>query len=221
MVNVMFIEASFDELDLRSMHAASALGWKASRLVNGSPVIVKPGQHVVSLLSGVHGDERSGPFYLMHLLEDWASKKREVPSVGMIIVPVLNDIGWKEQRRGWAELDLNRQFNDATIVHHLKELMTMYKELSPVLHWDLHEDDERTENYVFVHESDPGGIGLELAQKLACPLQEWSLIDHASECFMHHEIGALAFTTEANPSVSMEERFIWLDRIYEYFLGDV
>lgn len=214
----MFVEASFDELMNRAEAAASTLGWNVSWLCNGSIIITKPGNDVVSLLSGLHGDERSGPHYLVHMLEAWAADQDEPParSGGIIIVPVLNDDGWINKTRLWNDVDLNRQFKRGTEITHLNGLMRIYRDINPVLHWDLHEDDERTENYVFVHESDPGKVGHRLSESVGCALQPWTDVDHSSECFAFNELEAIAITTEANPLVDMHERFAWLDKVYSW-----
>lgn len=212
---------STSDIIFECVASAAKLGWQCLPLANGVPLIIKRGNNVLSLLSGVHGDERSGPVFLTNLLGSYVANPAMIPQRGMVIVPLLNDEGWDDRGRRWNGFDLNRQFVTQTPVKHVRELMDVLSFLRPMVHWDLHEDDERLQNYVYGYSSSKTNLAMTVCQALGCPLEPSEKpstnpqddMSGSSEEFMHR-FGTAALTSEANPSVQLSDRLSWLSGIY-------
>lgn len=202
--------------------SAARLGWQCLPLVNGVPLIVKRGGNMLSMLSGVHGDERSGPVFLTELLQRYVANPTLIPQRGMIIVPLLNDEGWDIKHRLWGGSDLNRQFVTATSVKHVRELMDVLSFSRPMVHWDLHEDDERLENYVYGYSAQKPNLAMSVCHVLGCPFEPSEKpstnplddMSGSSEEFMYR-FGTASLTSEANPSLPLNDRLVWLNSIYD------
>jgi predicted deacylase len=216
------IELEFDELSDACVAAGEALGMTISRLSNGAPVLRKDAPApVLSLLSGLHGDERSGPLFLKMLLEEWRADPGRMPNVGLLVVPVLNDVGWDQRGRLWNGKDLNQQFAAETDCQVARDLMEVYSDAPPAFHWDLHEDDEVNCEYVFEYEQDTHDFSRRLASHLGCRTERWSKPDSSSECFVRSLGVRHVVTTEANPATPFAARFQWLRRAFDFVAREV
>src|SRR5579859_4542524 len=166
------------------LNSAKALGMEVEDLGAGSPVLIhRGGKKVISIITGQHGNERSGPIFVMNLLRAWASKKEKIPPFTFIIVPLVNDNGWDKHRRLWHGKNTNMVFSEklkvccpATV-----NIMKILKREHPTLLWDIHEDNRMKTPYIFDYKQDKTDFNKRLAAHVGTRTFEWSKQDNSSE----------------------------------------
>lgn len=220
-------DSSSREIVFSCMNSALLLDWRCDVLTNGTPIVVKPGPAPLSMLAGVHGDERSGPVFLTKLLRRYVDEPLTVPTRGLVIVPLFNDSGWDVHEREWNDIDLNREFNLETPVEHVQDMMLAMQVYGPVVHWDIHEDDERSEHYVYGYASSYPNVAEALSEHMKCSLEasdgaidsDGNSMDGSSDEFAHN-LGIASLTTETNPIAPMKDRLAWLQRAYDFIVNN-
>lgn len=219
---------TFIQLSKAFLRFGKKLGMKVSTLSNGAPVLYKPGNKVFSIISGIHGDEKAGPLFLYQLLKTLVKNKDSIPD-GLLIIPLVNNIGWDYNSRFYKEwkedyfgpdIDLNRQFKKDTEIKLIQEIMNIYRDKPIVLHWDIHEDDSRNYEYVFGF-SGNSDLSKELAQYLECWLEIWVQFDGSSESFLidlfDRQVSSL--TTETPPIWELAQRIEWNKKVFDWLLN--
>lgn len=152
--------------------------------------------------------------FLVELLESWARAPETIPVQRLLVVPALNDLGWDRRERTWSGTDLNRQFFEGTAHPVVGQLAGLFRESPVAVHWDLHEDDEQPDAYVFRYSPDPHDFSTRLAEGLGSALEPWSKWDASSECFVRSLGAERVVTTELPPTWDMRRRIDWLWRAW-------
>lgn len=199
----------FKEITTRAALAArkqQALTW---RLSNGAVVAQygdsdAPG---IFLLSGVHGDERSGPEALLSLLE---GPLGSCCFERILVCPVLNDEGWDKGERNWRGLDLNRSFSEQGAPPFVRELMILLQANPPLAVLDLHEDETEQDPYLFRYQDEKGDYLEQMAERLTLRLEPWKMDpewEGSTEVWARRDLKVpYGFTLEVPPTWSMAAR---------------
>lgn len=152
--------------------------WKALRATNGIRVreiacvgaprtllcveIGDAQRAVVTLAAGTHGDERSGPWALLELVETAALDDR----FSYRIWPCINPTGYDAQTRESSDgLDINRTFGRGGISPEARAIVTANRDRHFVLSVDLHEDCDADRFYCYAYR------GFELGRSVADALR--------------------------------------------------
>lgn len=161
----------------------------------------------IVLISGLHGDEKSGPIAILEFLKTF-----DVGDIGLTIFPLVNNLGWDKNKRKWKGLNLNRCFGIDTAPKFMRQISKRIKEVHPFL-IDLHEDVGTGNSYIFKHSNDKFSIIDEISHELHCQIEYW---DTGTKWIGTSEQFSLfvgsKFTTTFEASVeeySMEERVQW------------
>lgn len=168
----------------------------------------------LAVISGLHGDERSGPLALL----EWASSQ-DGPLCpadrSLWLLPLLNDLGWDKKERMWQEVDLNRAFlpGDAATPRFVQEVMEEWAIRLPDMFLDIHEDNSRPdEPYIFWYKEETHDLALRLAEHLQAKSEPWDDFEYwrgSDEIYLrtlgcHHCI-----TIELPAGWPMQERIKW------------
>jgi len=172
-----------------------------------------------AFLSGLHGDEVSGPLALLYWLETLPLGTLTSGGKSVWIAPLLNDVGWDANQREWNGIDLNRAFTEAAPPF-LASVMQNLTNNSPDFFLDLHEDSEKDHAYIFKFSPDKTGLSRQLAHELEAKLVRWSSLKKwkgSSEVFVRSLGCQYAATTEAPPLWPLEKRVAWQSRAINFF----
>jgi predicted deacylase len=168
----------------------------------------------LAVISGLHGDERSGPLALL----EWTCRQDGplCPSDRRVwLLPLLNDLGWDNKERKWQEVDLNRAFlpGEEAIPLFVQEVMEEWAKRPPEMFLDIHEDATRpNEPYLFWYKEETHDLALRLAEHLQAKSEPWDDFDYwrgSDEVYLrtlgcHHCI-----TIESPKGWPMQERIRW------------
>lgn len=211
--------ADFKEITEEAASLGRVLGASITRLSNDGVIIeLNRGPRIISILTGLHGNERVGPYFVLELLRSWVRGSDEPPT-SMVIVPVVNDHGWDKSKRNWRGIDLNTEFDADGQAPHIRELASFYEGMPrrPVLHWDIHEDWMKSSAYVWLHKSrqdDP--LNAELADHLGIKTKLWKNGDRSSE-YLLRSIGVeWSATTEVPPEWDHDKRLDVMRRAWSF-----
>ena len=114
-------------------------------LSNGAQ-IYNFGKPNLFIMSGVHGEERSGPMALFNLLK---RKKNRLDNIW--ILPVLNVKGYEELNRLCGGINIQDQFFAESKLDFVNQLVSIIGNNVPFMFVDLHEDCESEVNYIWSH----------------------------------------------------------------------
>ena len=196
--------------------AADGRGGAVRRLANGGCLTTFGHAEAprLALLSGVHGDERSGPLALLSWLTG-ASPGGVVPSgLGLWVVPLLNDDGWDKNTREWKGVNLNAAFVPDTRIPFVAEVMGDLAAHVPHVFLDLHEDSEKPYPYVYRYTEDRQDFIVRLRDALGAQETLWSSADlerwkGSSEIYVRSLGCERSVTVEAPPVWPLEARIEW------------
>jgi predicted deacylase len=166
----------------------------------------------LAMMSGLHGDERSGPIALLRWLEETATGALVPEGVSLWLAPLVNDDGWDLIRREWKGIDLNRSFLDLVAPEFLREIMNSLRSAPPFLFIDLHEDSDVSYAYVYRNVDDRHDLAARLQAHLNASDVPWKSDepwDGASEIYVRGLGTSLCTTLEAPPVWSLTERVEW------------
>jgi len=109
-VDITSNDLTFQEFQLRFLVAARRHGCQGIQLPNGGYTFTygHPDAPRLSLMSGLHGDERSGPLALLHWFENCEPGTLIRDELSLWITPLVNNVGWDMNCRTWNYVDLNR-----------------------------------------------------------------------------------------------------------------
>lgn len=215
----MHDEISFSDFHDRVTSAAQKHRGTVERLANGGTIVVLGDRALPSicLLSGLHGDERSGPIALLQLME---RASLTLPrDYNLVIVPLVNDLGWDQRRREWKKLDLNRAIGLEIAPVFLREIAARLESMRPPGFIDLHEDSEVAYAYLYRFVRDDERFARALEQVLDARDEPWDQDPSwigASECHVREHGARLAVTLEAPPSWPLEKRVEWQTRAIDF-----
>jgi hypothetical protein len=222
--------AEIDCLDFTAFHerfraAVRQHGGVVRPLSNGGFAgIWNPTAPRLAVMSGLHGDERSGPIALLQWLEAALPGSLVSASVPLWLAPLLNAHGWNRREREWNSHDLNGCFHPATPAPFLAEVMDDLRVCPPAFFLDLHEDSGWAEPYLFGYTEERHDLPERLAQELQCHLEPWTSFEAwagCSEVFVR-ELGCTrCATVEASPNWPLEERVVWQQRALRWFVAQI
>ncbi len=168
----------------------------------------------LAIISGLHGDERSGPLALL----EWASRKDEplCPADRQVwLLPLLNDLGWDRNERMWQEVDLNRAFlpGEEKTPPFVREVMYEWARNPPDLFLDIHEDASRPdEPYLFWYKQETHDLALQMAEYLQAKSEPWDDFEYwrgSDEVYLRTLGCQRCITIESPTGWSMQERIKW------------
>jgi predicted deacylase len=200
--------------------SAKKLGFEVRRLGGGLLGLVKRnGPKWLSIASGMHGEERSGPYFLRDLLRDWATGKRPMPEFSLAIVPIVNIDGWNRGDRVPKHgHNVNGSFYERGAATESRAVRAFWETLPPpTVFWDIHEDDCRNHDYVWIfgrRDQDPFNAGL--ADHMKCKLKREFRDGTASTAYMRRRGVKHASTTEVPPPWPFSKRVAWEKRAYGF-----
>ena len=123
----------------------------------------EPGQPVVTISAGVHGDERSGPIVLLHLAEAGLLDSR----FAYRLWPCTNPTGFdRATRESIDEIDINRTFGRGGQSPEAKAIVVANRDFKFALAIDLHEDCDEDRFYFYAYGRKENGAAL--AEQLGC-----------------------------------------------------
>lgn len=123
------------------------------------------------VLSGVHGNERSGPISIIEYFSD-REKILNLP-IEFLVCPILDTKGWDEDTRDYGDTNLNRSFN-AQGPQFMKELMFSLKQEGPSYFLDIHEDiDKNKKDYLWIKEGAGTDFNKWVAHETSMNLEYW------------------------------------------------
>ncbi len=218
------------DLNFRDYHdefekAISQHGGAVRRLTNGGcqGIIGNTDGPRLAIMSGVHGDERSGPLALL----DWVRHIESLPrNLTLWMVPLLNDAGWDDNTREWNGLNLNAAFLPGVAPSFVAEVMADLAAHVPQVFLDLHEDSEKPFPYVFRYTEDRHDFASRLQQALGAVDVQWSAADRqrwkgSTEIYVR-DIGChRSATIEAPPIWPLNARIEWNQRAVRWCIHEL
>jgi hypothetical protein len=158
--------------DVREAHSYEELvrAWKATAKKQGFALhempcagdrtllyaeIGAPGKPVISMTSGMHGDEPAAPWALFSIVRDGLLD----PRFAYTIWPCVNPTGYQAGTRHNAEgKDINRSFNRGGETPEARTIISTVHDRRYRLQIDMHEDPEATGFYCYEPTSQPDGF---------------------------------------------------------------
>lgn len=172
----------------------------------------------LALMSGLHGDERSGPLAILQWLEESSGKELVPRGCQLWVAPLVNAHGWDAGVREWNGQDLNRLFgSDAPPF--LSAIMNSLDSQLPCVFLDLHEDSDRPELYIYHYVEDRHDVDVQLAEALGATLVAWSDFgpwEGSGEVFLRRRGCQRCITIEIPPTWSLDERIGYARRAIEW-----
>ena len=168
----------------------------------------------LAVISGLHGDERSGPLALL----EWICKQDGPLCPGdrrLWLLPLLNDQGWDKRERKWQEVDLNRVFLPAgtTTPLFVQEVMDEWARRLPDMFLDIHEDSSRPdEPYLYWYKEETHDLALRLAEHLQVKSEPWDDFEYwrgSDEVYLRTLGCTACITIESPTGWPMQERIKW------------
>jgi predicted deacylase len=165
--------------------------------------VVHPGARMISVISGVHGDERSGPVGV----RQWLSTMNLPDGVGIVAVPQVAPTDGDRLKDG---RNLNRDFEKQAhpLTREVRDVIDRYR---PVVHVDFHEDVENKDAYIFARKDEQGSVGRALAKALGVKARAWSAEIGSSED-VYAALGVQAMTVEVPPTWSFKRRVAFVGK---------
>jgi murein peptide amidase A len=114
-----------------------------------------PGKPVISLTSGMHGDEQAAPWALFSIVRDGLLDSR----FSYHVWPCVNPTGYRAGTRCNAEgKDINRSFNRGGETLEARAVISKVHDRRYLMQIDMHEDPEAEGFYCYEPTSQPGGF---------------------------------------------------------------
>jgi hypothetical protein len=124
-----------------------------------------PGQMLITISAGVHGDERSGPIALLHLAEEGLLDPRFAYRLWPCTNPTGYDCGTRESVDG---IDINRTFGRGGQSPEAKAVIMANRDFKFELAIDLHEDCDEERFYFYGYGAEDVSIALETRLDCEC-----------------------------------------------------
>lgn len=186
------------------------------KLFNGAEIFTFGKPHLF-LMSGVHGEERSGPIALRKLIH----YKKDLENVW--VLPCLNPLGYTQSNRLCGSYNLNSEWKDTTPVDFIRQLMALLEINTPKLFVDIHEDYEQV-NYIWSNHSNPVNIENDVRDFCYKRKVGWivwprdKVYEGTSEDWAVQK-GIAAYTPEAGMYQNFDKRLDMADKFIEFFIG--
>lgn len=219
---------SFQEYHIRFRRAVLRQKAHLTLLSNGGYVAQLGTGFCFAMMSGLHGDEPSGPLAILKWLESLPDNY-QFPSP-LWIAPLVNDDGWEKNQREWHSQDLNRSFNQFA-PDFLETIMASLEVAQPRFFLDLHEDSDFDFSYVYQFTGDKHSLVAQIASALDVQIQTWSDFSEwetASEIYLRRLGCEYCFTVEASPQWPLQERIElhiksidWIQETIKTFFGPI
>jgi len=181
-------------------------------LSNGS-LQIQIGSPKTCIISGLHGDERSGPLSLLEFL-------KQDNLQDLIIFPLVNDIGWSNNQRDWNHINLNRSFGLETAPDFIKEIC----KIQPKYIIDLHEDSETDYPFIFQYIQDSPDLLEPLIHKFDLEMEIWSdgeIWPGSTDTYFRSK-GIYCVTLEVPPTIwSLEKRTIFQVEVLNFCINNL
>lgn len=172
------------------------------KYLSNEALCLQIGKPDICLISGLHGDEKSGPLAILEFL-----KKDNLNN--LIIFPLVNDVGWNTNKRNWNDINLNRCFGKDYAPPFIKEIC----KIKPKHIIDLHEDSETDYPFVFQYINNSPDLLEPLIYKFNLEMEiyeDGSIWDGSTETFFMLEKGINCITLEVPPTIwSIEKRILF------------
>lgn len=137
----------------RFKKAADKHGFKHKELSAGRAMFtLGTGKMRVSMISGIHGEERSGPVALLSWLELTPKGRLIGDHVSLFVCPLVGHQAWNmNEREEKKNLNLNQVWRWKSAPKYVQELRTELTKFKSDMYMDFHEDStiEDKEPYVF------------------------------------------------------------------------
>lgn len=190
-------------------------GFSARQLPNGSLVFRGGTGRRVAVLSGLHGDEKSGPLGILK----WLEKSDFQPKTSFLIIPLVNGWGWDKDKRLWQKQDLNRSFgqNKLGFMNELGQLLLDFK---PDIFFDFHQD-VGPKNYFYRLAGEASPVYSFLKNSLGLSERKWSFCKKwqgSSEVFVREAGCERAVSIELSAEKKREESCQLVERILMHFI---
>ena len=185
------------------------------KLYNGAEIYTFGKPHLF-IMSGVHGEERSGPLALRKLIH--YNKNLE----NVWVLPCLNLEGFNTNNRYCGTYNLNSEWKDATQVDFVKQLMALLEMNKPKLFVDLHEDYEQVD-YVWSNHNNPVNIENEVRDFCIKRKVGWivwprdKVYEGTSEDWAAQK-GIPAYTPEVGMYQNFDKRMVMANKFIEFFV---
>lgn len=184
------------------------------KLYNGAEIYTF-GKPYLFLMSGVHGEERSGPLALRKLV-----KSAELNNVW--VLPCLNVEGYNGNNRLCGQFNLNSEWKETTQLDFMKQLMALLEMNKPKLFVDLHEDYEQV-SYVWSNFNNPTNIEKEVRDFCVKRKVGWivwprdKVYEGTSEDWAQSQ-NIPAYTPEVGMYNNFDKRLIMAEKFIEFFI---
>jgi len=133
---------SADKYMERFHKAAKRHGFRARLLDSGRVVYyLGKGPAKVAIISGIHGEERSGPVALLAWLESTKRRNLIPKNVSLLVCPIIGHEAWNNKRRFESgRMNLNCVWNKERAPKYIHELKNELENFQPQIFVDIHED---------------------------------------------------------------------------------
>ena len=194
-------------------------------LSNGAQ-IYNFGKPNLFLMSGVHGEERSGPIALLNLLKRNRGKLNNI-----WILPCLNVKGYEEINRLCNGVNIQDVFYEDSSLDFVNQLISILQKNVPFIFVDLHEDCESENNYIWSHwDNYTNNPMIEQQIQSFCIKNDYgltyapntkSMSNGTTETFMRDLGVHSAYTCEARMYESINKRIETQENYVKFFMETV
>ena len=189
---------------------ALGLNARITNINNGSLIATTGNSPRFAVMSGVHGDERSGPLAIV----EWVKENKKKIKQGKFefwFMPLLNIRGWNENKRNSGLYNPNREFFKSTKLTFLKPVMDSLAEKAPLVFIDLHEDSTEKEPYFWKFKEEKPRLADYLASGFNVETYPWEWDYYrngkiSSDEFVRKLGCNETVTTEIHPDEPLEKR---------------
>lgn len=166
------------------------------------------GKITLFVISGIHGEERSGPISLFN----WAKKIADRKIKGkVVVVPLMNPTAWNMRRRAVGNKNLNFVWNEkrAPKFPQVKKVMRLLEKEKAVIFLDLHEDSSAEDglHYICRHLTSRWGLQFQKDVGVSPRRGIWKKHDYQTAESFAHALGIeKSFTVETSPYHHIDDR---------------
>lgn len=213
--------ADIDALSAEDFYREFRSIWRGRevKLTEGTSMFIRgKGRVTIFAISGQHGPERSGPIALLNWAK-WLSNHKINGKI--IIVPIINCLGWDRRERSPKRLNCNRVWHDSKShrAPQIKKLMRIARKEMPLIWLDLHEDSVIQDNMHYIFRNKDCDFGKELQKAVGVSVHKGVTSKHdqeTSESFAHSIGINRSFTTESCPYLHLDERIDFQKKVIDY-----
>lgn len=195
----------------RFAKAAKRHGFKAQFLASGRIIYyLGKGPQKISLMSGIHGEERAGPIALLTWLETARKGKLiDKKKISLMICPLVGHDAWNKRfRLENGKINLNSVWARDRAPRYVHEIKRAIENFEPTIFVDFHEDSTITDKEPYIWRNQAAkGIILNLQHAFGCPPKKglWKSpqFKGTTETFVYISTGCLETTTIETPQTKL------------------